>query len=73
MRWGVAGNILLAWVFTIPMAFLVGGTMELVTRVEGGDLIVFVLVGMIAAGAFAARRWETRRLLPRESLESAPI
>ena len=45
VRWGVAGNILLAWLFTIPMAFLVGGAMELVTRLEGGDLIVFILVG----------------------------
>jgi len=64
VRWGVAGNILLAWVFTIPMAGLVGGGMELITRVEGGDVIVFVLAGAIAAAAFAARRWETRRLLP---------
>jgi PiT family inorganic phosphate transporter len=64
VRWGVAGNILLAWVFTIPMAGLVGGGMELITRVEGGDVIVFVLAGAIAVAAFAARRWETRRLLP---------
>ena len=73
VRWGVAGNILLAWLFTIPMAFLVGGLMELVTRVEGGDLIVFVVVAMIACGAFAARRWETRRLLPPEALDSSPV
>ena len=73
VRWGVAGNILLAWLFTIPMAFLVGGTMELVTRITAGDLIVFILVGVIASSAFAARRWETRRLLPPEALESAPI
>ncbi len=64
VRWGVAGNILLAWLFTIPMAFLVGGGMELVTRVAGGDAIVFALVAVIAASAFAARRWETRRLNP---------
>ena len=32
VRWGVAGNILVAWIFTIPMAGLVGGGMELVTR-----------------------------------------
>jgi uncharacterized RDD family membrane protein YckC len=69
----MAGNILLAWLFTIPMAFLVGGAMELVTRIPGGDLVVFILVGLIAFGAFAARRWETRRLLPPEALESAPV
>ena len=64
VRWGVAGNILLAWIFTIPMAGLVGGGMELVTRAPGGDAIVFVLVALIALTAFAARRWETRRLAP---------
>ena len=37
VRWGVAGNILTAWIFTIPMAGLVGGGMELVTRLPGGD------------------------------------
>ena len=71
VRWGVAGNILLAWVFTIPMAFLVGGLMELVTRAPAGDLVVFILVALIAATAFAARRWSTRRLLPPETVEAA--
>lgn len=64
VRWGVAGNILLAWVFTIPMAGLVGGLMQLVTRINGGDLIVLVLVVGIAAAAFLGRRYETRRLVP---------
>ena len=73
VRWGVAGNIVTAWIFTIPMAGLVGAGMELITRLPGGDLIVFVLAAMIAAGAFGARRWETRRLLPPQALESAPI
>jgi PiT family inorganic phosphate transporter len=73
VRWGVAGNILLAWIFTIPMAGLVGAGMELITRVPGGDLIVFLLAITIAWTAFMARRWETRRLLPPEALESAPI
>ena len=43
VRWGVAGNIVVAWIFTIPMAGLVGAGMELVTRLPGGDLIVFGL------------------------------
>jgi PiT family inorganic phosphate transporter len=73
VRWGVAGNIVLAWFFTIPMAGLVGALMEVVTRLPAGDLIVFVLAVVISVGAFAARRWETRRLLPAEALESAPI
>ena len=61
VRWGVAGNILAAWLFTIPASGLVGAGMELVTRLPGGDAIVFVLVGLIAAMAFMARRWELRR------------
>jgi len=60
----VAGNIVAAWVMTIPFAGLVGGCMELVTRLDHGDAIVFVLAGVIAATAFSARRWETRRLQP---------
>jgi PiT family inorganic phosphate transporter len=62
VRWGVAGNIVVAWVLTIPAAGLVGGLMELLTRVEGGDLVVLALAVAIAAAAFAARRRETRRL-----------
>jgi PiT family inorganic phosphate transporter len=65
VRWGVAGNILAAWVLTIPMAALVGGGMQLVTRVPAGDAIVFVLAAGIAATAFSARHWQThRRLVP---------
>ncbi len=62
VRWGVAGNILVAWVMTIPCAAGVGALMEVLTRLPAGDVIVFVLVAMIAATAFLARRWETRRL-----------
>ena len=64
VRWGVAGNILLAWILTIPMAALVGGGMQLVTRVPGGDGIVLVFAGLIATTAFLGRRYETRRLAP---------
>ena len=62
VRWGVAGSILVAWVMTIPCSALVGASMELVTRLPAGDLIVFLLAGAIAALAFTARRWQTRRL-----------
>jgi PiT family inorganic phosphate transporter len=62
VRWGVAGNILVAWLITLPCAGLVGAGMEVLTRLPGGDAIVFVLVALIAAAAFGARRLETRRL-----------
>ena len=64
VRWGIAGNIVVAWVLTLPAAGLVGALMESVTRLPGGDLIVFLLAGAIAAAAFLGRRYETRRLLP---------
>jgi PiT family inorganic phosphate transporter len=64
VRWGVAGNIAVAWILTLPAAGLVGALMESVTRVPAGNFIVFVLAGLIAATAFLARRYETRRLVP---------
>jgi PiT family inorganic phosphate transporter len=64
VRWGLAGNIAFAWALTLPAAGLVGAVMEEVTRMPAGDLIVFLLAGAIAAAAFLARRYETRRLVP---------
>jgi inorganic phosphate transporter, PiT family len=64
VRWGIAGNIAVAWILTLPAAAFVGATMELVTRMPAGNLVVFLLAGTIAAGAFIGRRYETRRLLP---------
>jgi len=62
VRWGVAGSIVVAWIMTIPCAAAVGATMEVVTRLPAGDAVVFVLAAVIAWTAFAARRWQTRRL-----------
>ena len=61
VRWGVAGNILVAWLLTIPCAALVGAGMEVLTRLPMGDGVVFVLAAAIAASAFLARRAATRR------------
>jgi inorganic phosphate transporter, PiT family len=67
VRWGIAGNIAVAWILTLPAAGLVGALMEVVTRIPAGDLIVFILAGAIAAAAFVGRRYETRRLLPADA------
>jgi inorganic phosphate transporter, PiT family len=64
VRWGVAGNIVLAWVLTIPCAGLVGALMETITRLPGGAVYVFVLTAVIAALAFVGRSLETRRPRP---------
>jgi PiT family inorganic phosphate transporter len=71
VRWGVAGNILVAWILTIPAAAVVGAAMEVVTRLPGGHAIVFVLAILIAGAAFGARRWETRRLTPNPEVAGA--
>jgi hypothetical protein len=47
VRWGVAGNILVSWVLTLPAAAAVDALMELVTRFPGGDAIVFGLAAAI--------------------------
>jgi inorganic phosphate transporter, PiT family len=62
VRWGVAGNILLAWILTLPMAGLIGAGMQVLTRVPGGAALVFALTAVIAALAFGARTRQTRRL-----------
>jgi PiT family inorganic phosphate transporter len=64
VRWGIAGNIAVAWILTLPAAAFVGAVMELVTRMPAGNLVVLLLAGAIAATAFVARRYETRRLVP---------
>jgi PiT family inorganic phosphate transporter len=60
VRWGVAGNIAVAWVMTIPCAALVGAAMELVTRVPGGTLLVLLFAIAIALLAFLARTLRIR-------------
>jgi PiT family inorganic phosphate transporter len=62
VRWGVAGNILLAWVLTLPCAAVVGALMETLTRLPGGVALVAVATGVIAVTAFAARSVQSRRL-----------
>jgi PiT family inorganic phosphate transporter len=65
VRWGVAGNILIAWVLTIPCAGLVAAGMEAITRLPGGVAYVFVLTTAIAGLAFMGRSLERRRLRAR--------
>jgi PiT family inorganic phosphate transporter len=65
VRWGVAGNILVAWVLTIPCAGLVAAGMETITRLPGGVVYVFALTTAIAGLAFMGRTLETRRLRAR--------
>jgi PiT family inorganic phosphate transporter len=59
VRWGVAGNIVIAWILTLPMAAAIGGAVYGVTRVFGtgaaGPLIVTILILVGIAAIFTRR------------------
>jgi inorganic phosphate transporter, PiT family len=51
VRWGVAGNIVVAWVLTLPAAAIIGGLTYLLTRVFGtGAVGPIVVSALILAG-----------------------
>ncbi len=52
VRWGVAGNIVIAWVLTLPGSALIGGLTYLITRAFGtGALGPIVVSALILTGA----------------------
>jgi inorganic phosphate transporter, PiT family len=58
VRWGVAGNIVVAWLLTLPSAAAIGGLTYLVTDLFGGavGVVVVVAVGLgLVVAAFARR------------------
>ncbi|MDQ4048940.1 MAG: inorganic phosphate transporter [Actinomycetota bacterium] len=59
VRWGVAGNIVVAWILTLPAAAAIGAATYGVTRIFGtgaaGPVIVSVLILAAIATAFARR------------------
>jgi PiT family inorganic phosphate transporter len=58
VRWGVAGNIMAAWVLTVPAAGLTGALVYGVTRLFGTGAVgpIIVLTVIMAMGAFAFAR-----------------
>jgi PiT family inorganic phosphate transporter len=66
VRWGVAGNIVGAWVLTIPASALVGATTYAVTRIFGtgalGPIVVSLSLLSLLAAAFSRRVAEGRTL-----------
>jgi PiT family inorganic phosphate transporter len=59
VRWGVAGNMMIAWLLTIPAAAIIGGAVYGVTSIFGdgavGPLVVSVASLVLLAGLFARR------------------
>ena len=55
VRWGVAGNILAAWLFTLPIAALLGAAMEVVTARPGGTAWLLAIAGAAGIAAYVVR------------------
>jgi PiT family inorganic phosphate transporter len=59
VRWGVAGNIVAAWVLTIPAAGTIGAAVYGLTRIFGtgalGPAIISVMILSVGTAAFARR------------------
>jgi PiT family inorganic phosphate transporter len=59
VRWGIAGNIVVAWILTLPMAGAIGALSYGVTRIFGtgalGPVIVSIMVIGLIAAAFGRR------------------
>jgi inorganic phosphate transporter, PiT family len=64
VRWGVAGNIAIAWVLTLPAAALIGGLTYAINSLFGSSAlgpIVIVLCVVSLLAAIFGRRWSTER------------
>ena len=59
VRWGVAGNIIVAWLLTLPAAASIGAAVYGVTRIFGtgalGPVLVTLMALSLVAAAFARR------------------
>jgi inorganic phosphate transporter, PiT family len=69
VRWGVAGNIIVAWLLTLPGAAAIGALTYGVTRLFGtgaaGPVIVSLLIVAGAAALFVRRAREQQEVPPR--------
>src|SRR3954465_10701625 len=64
VRWGLAGNIAIAWIVTLPAAAVIGGLVYAITSLFGsgaaGPLVVAVALLIVLAGVFARRAAQHR-------------
>jgi PiT family inorganic phosphate transporter len=56
VRWGIAGNVAVAWIITIPAAAFVAAMFYWL--ISGYFLRVFVIVGLITFVAYSAKAWK---------------
>jgi PiT family inorganic phosphate transporter len=66
VRWGVAGNIVVAWVLTLPAAAVIGGITYSLTRLFGtgaaGPVVISILILAGSALLFARRAHQASAL-----------
>ena len=55
MRWGLAGNVAIAWVITIPAAAIVAALFYWLISAEW--LRLFIALGIIAFIGYSAKAW----------------
>ena len=76
VRWGVAGNIVTAWVLTLPAAGAIGALAYGLTHIFGtgalGPIVVSLLVIGVIAAAFGRQRHGVHTLPEPATGESAP-
>ncbi len=54
VRWGVAGNIVLAWILTLPCAAAIGGLSYALTEVWGDDAVGVIIVTVATISLIAS-------------------
>ena len=64
VRWGVAGNIVTAWVLTLPGAGAIGGVTYGITRIFGTGALGPIIVSILAIGLVAAIFGQRLRTTP---------
>jgi PiT family inorganic phosphate transporter len=70
VRWGVAGNIALAWLLTLPCAAVIGGAAYGLTSIFGNGALGVVLVGLLVIALLAAAfgtRFRRAHAIPAEA------
>jgi PiT family inorganic phosphate transporter len=69
VRWGLAGNIVLAWILTLPAAAAIGGLVYAISSLFGDGALGPIVVSVAVLGLIAtifARRLSSQRLVVAE-------